>query len=125
MPDWSDVQVLWARRPQSGPPPEQWAAHLHGSHTVATQMGELIASEPWETWKAHLEALVMGYEADKATVEETIWSAVGDEVDRCRLRGAKLQGLIEGLRLALKLPAELIRRDEALQSAATAGEKKT
>lgn len=120
MPDFSEVIDMQARRMKAkGPTPEQVAVHQRIQKTVMLHMEELVSSDPWKTYTAHLEGILAADRDELVSLQATLNSCdcVGADVEKTRLSIQRVQGRIEAREADLALPA-IVQQQETPETVA-------
>lgn len=111
MVDFSEVKAAQdVRARERGPTPEQVALHLRAQHTVVLRLEELVTSDPWQTYSAHLKTLIEEDRSALTAHQEAILQGglVGEALEKTVLAMQRIQGRLEARKQDLELPEFVI-----------------
>ena len=117
MPDWSDFQKAEAAKKGDAlvAAARQQAALARAARTLGRHLADLVGTDEWATYRLGLEAARTGEQAQLAALEGQILSpdTVSDALLKLKLQHARIAGRIEGLTVALNVPAQYQELAEA------------
>lgn len=103
MPDYSEWQDFLRRQV----PEAARAEHARVAQVITLRMEDLLASDEWGVFTAHVQALVEEVEATLSIATDGLAEAVGTDAERLRLQAAKARGMAQAYRTVLALPEQL------------------